>query len=148
VLQCLSDKMEQITSEECKKEVFYFQKMEVKDFRNDVILAETCRSDVDTYCAAVEAGDSSFAECLQRCMQGGMWGGAKCPSLVVMGACGKGDMPLGFHSVTVSPPPPFFPPNPLPERFREFCDDHDVPVDTRPPEKESLSLPPPAVNNK
>ena len=56
VLQCLSDKIEEITSEDCKKEVFYFQKMEVRDFRNDVILAETCRADVDAYCADVEAG--------------------------------------------------------------------------------------------
>jgi Golgi apparatus protein 1 len=64
VLQCLSDKMEEITSEDCKKEVFYFQKMEVKDFRNDVILAETCRSDVDTYCAAVEAGEGRVHKCL------------------------------------------------------------------------------------
>ena len=56
VLQCLSDKIEEITSEDCKKEVFYFQKMEVRDFRNDVILAETCRADVDSYCADVEAG--------------------------------------------------------------------------------------------
>ena len=58
VLQCLSDKIDTITSEDCKKEVFYFQKMEVRDFRNDVILAETCRADVDTYCADVEAGES------------------------------------------------------------------------------------------
>ena len=56
VLQCLSDKIEEITDEDCKKEVFYFQKMEVRDFRNDVILAETCRTDVDTYCPDVEAG--------------------------------------------------------------------------------------------
>lgn len=56
VLQCLSDKIDEIGSEDCKKEVFYFQKMEVRDFRNDVILAETCRADVDQYCSTVEAG--------------------------------------------------------------------------------------------
>ena len=61
VLQCLSDKIEEITAEDCKKEVFYFQKMEVRDFRNDVILAETCRADVDAYCADVEAGDLHYA---------------------------------------------------------------------------------------
>ena len=38
-------------------QVFYFVKMEVKDFRNDVILAEACRSDVDKFCATVEPGD-------------------------------------------------------------------------------------------
>ena len=37
-------------------EVFYFEKMEVNDFRNDVLLAEACRSDVDKYCRHVEPG--------------------------------------------------------------------------------------------
>ena len=60
VLKCLTEKVEEITSEDCKKEVFYFQKMEVQDFRNDVILAETCRNDVDQYCAKVEAGKHFF----------------------------------------------------------------------------------------
>ena len=59
VLRCLSDKLDEITNEECKKEVFYFQKMEVRDFRNDVILAESCRADVDTYCPSIEAGPPS-----------------------------------------------------------------------------------------
>lgn len=56
MLRCLTDKVEEITDEECKKEVFYFQKMEVRDFRNDVILAESCRSDVDSFCSKVEQG--------------------------------------------------------------------------------------------
>lgn len=30
--------------------------MEVSDFRNDIILAEACRQDVDKYCAKVEPG--------------------------------------------------------------------------------------------
>lgn len=37
-------------------EVFYFEKMEVNDFRNDVLLAEACRSDVDKLCRHVEPG--------------------------------------------------------------------------------------------
>lgn len=57
VLRCLTEKIEEITDDHCKKEVFYFQKMEVRDFRNDVILAENCRSDVDQFCANVEPGD-------------------------------------------------------------------------------------------
>jgi hypothetical protein len=38
--------------------VFYYQLMEVTDFRNDVILAEACRGDVDKYCAKVEPGEA------------------------------------------------------------------------------------------
>ena len=56
VLRCLTEKMEEITDEECKKEVFYFQKMEVRDFRNDVILAEACHQDVDQFCSSVQPG--------------------------------------------------------------------------------------------
>ncbi len=37
-------------------EVFYFEKMEVNDFRNDVLLAEACRSDVDKFCKHTEPG--------------------------------------------------------------------------------------------
>ena len=36
----------------CADEVFYFEKMEVNDFRNDVLLAEACRSDVEHFCKA------------------------------------------------------------------------------------------------
>ena len=36
--------------------MFYFEKMEVNDFRNDVLLAEACRSDVDKLCRHVEPG--------------------------------------------------------------------------------------------
>ena len=56
MLRCLTDKLDEITDEDCKKEVFYFIKMEVRDFRNDVILAEACRTDVDKHCANVEPG--------------------------------------------------------------------------------------------
>ena len=32
--------------------------MEVSDFRNDVILAEACRDDVEKYCKDVEPGET------------------------------------------------------------------------------------------
>lgn len=56
VLQCLTQKQDQIQSKECGAEVFYFEKMEVNDFRNDAPLAEACRSDVDKFCHKVEPG--------------------------------------------------------------------------------------------
>lgn len=56
VLRCLTDIQENITDADCKKEVFYFMKMEVKDYRNDVLLAEACRTDVDTFCAKIQPG--------------------------------------------------------------------------------------------
>jgi len=34
----------------------YFKKMEVTDFRNDVLLAEACRDDVDELCNKVKPG--------------------------------------------------------------------------------------------
>lgn len=52
----LQEKQDNITVEACKEEVFYFELMEVKDFRNDVILAEACRTDVEDYCKNVEPG--------------------------------------------------------------------------------------------
>jgi len=57
VLACLADKQDAITAKACKDEVFYFVKMQVADYRNDILLAEACRSDVDARCAAVPAGD-------------------------------------------------------------------------------------------
>lgn len=45
-----------IKSRACADEVFYFEKMEVSDFRNDVLLAEACRADVDKFCKHVEPG--------------------------------------------------------------------------------------------
>ena len=52
----LQEKQDNITSQACQEEVFYFELMEVKDFRNDVILAEACRGDVEAYCKDVEPG--------------------------------------------------------------------------------------------
>lgn len=51
------DKQDNITSSACQEEVFYYQLMEVTDFRNDVILAEACRTDVEKYCKDVEPGE-------------------------------------------------------------------------------------------
>lgn len=59
MLRCLTDKLEQVQEESCKKEVSYFEKMEVSNFRNDIILAEACRDDVDKFCTDVEAGACS-----------------------------------------------------------------------------------------
>lgn len=65
MLQCLQDKQDNITSQACQDEVFYYELMEVTDFRNDVILAEACRNDVEAYCKDVEPG---------VCARGCVWG--------------------------------------------------------------------------
>lgn len=62
-----------------RKEVFYFQKMEVSDYNNDVILAAACRADVDKFCKKVEPGEGRIHACLrsnanklsQQCRCGG-----------------------------------------------------------------------------
>lgn len=64
VLRCLADKIDDVNDDACKQELLYFQKMEVRDFRNDVILAEACRKDVDTYCSSVTPGDGKVHQCL------------------------------------------------------------------------------------
>ncbi|KAK9820440.1 hypothetical protein WJX72_010380 [[Myrmecia] bisecta] len=65
VLRCLTDKQDAIQSVECQNEVFYFEKMEVNDFRNDVLLAEACREDVDKFCKDTEPGEGRVHECLR-----------------------------------------------------------------------------------
>ncbi|GFH06252.1 uncharacterized protein HaLaN_00852 [Haematococcus lacustris] len=65
VLQCLQEQQDNITSQACQDEVFYYELMEVTDFRNDVILAEACRSDVEQYCKDVEPGDGRIHVCLR-----------------------------------------------------------------------------------
>ena len=37
---------------------------QVRDFRNDVILAEACRQDVDQFCGSVTPGDGKVHQCL------------------------------------------------------------------------------------
>ena len=61
VLRCLTDKSDQISAKACRDEVFYFKKMEVTDFRNDVLLAAACRDDVDEFCSKVKPGRSPVA---------------------------------------------------------------------------------------
>ena len=55
-----------IKSRACADEVFYFEKMEVSDFRNDVLLAEACRADVDKFCKHVEPGALHTSPLLAR----------------------------------------------------------------------------------
>jgi hypothetical protein len=59
VLRCLTEHRDEIKSESCRKEVFYFEKMEVSNFHNDVILAAQCRGDVDKFCKDVPPGGCS-----------------------------------------------------------------------------------------
>ncbi|GLI58992.1 hypothetical protein VaNZ11_000814 [Volvox africanus] len=65
VLRCLTDKIEDIGDEACKKEVYYYEKMEVSNFMNDILLAEACRTDVELYCSNVEAGEGRVHKCLR-----------------------------------------------------------------------------------
>ncbi|KAG1658887.1 hypothetical protein FOA52_000675 [Chlamydomonas sp. UWO 241] len=65
VLRCLTGRKEEIQDEACQAEVSYYAKMEVSDFRNDVILAAACREDVEKLCANVEPGEGRVHECLR-----------------------------------------------------------------------------------
>eukprot|EP00955_Chlamydomonas_euryale_P008396 89300-Chlamydomonas_euryale.AAC.2 len=56
VLRCLTVRRDDIEAPECRAEVEYFEKMEVNDFRNDVILAAACRDDVEKLCKDVQPG--------------------------------------------------------------------------------------------
>ncbi len=40
--------------------------LQVRDFRNDVILAEACRSDVETHCKDTPAGEGRVHTCLRE----------------------------------------------------------------------------------
>jgi Golgi apparatus protein 1 len=65
VLRCLTEKRDDLKSEACASEVLYFEKMEVNDFRNDVILAAACRNDMDKFCSTVEPGEGRVHACLR-----------------------------------------------------------------------------------
>lgn len=56
MLRCLTEKRDEIKSSACRKEVYYFEKMEVSNFHNDVILAAQCRGDVDKFCKDIQPG--------------------------------------------------------------------------------------------
>ena len=57
-LSCANEyfRLSQAAVQECQDEIFYFEKMEVNDFRNDVLLAEACRTDVEKLCKNVQPG--------------------------------------------------------------------------------------------
>ena len=93
-LRCLQDHQDAITAEECQKEVFYFEKMEVDDYRNDVLLAEACRTDVETHCKNVEPGAHRSFSYVSRmrfstvhCMPGTVPGGLYVPNMVLPSTC-------------------------------------------------------------
>lgn len=65
VLHCLTENQDNVTSQACQDEIFYYELMEVTDFRNDVILAEACRGDVESLCLDVEPGEGRVHQCLR-----------------------------------------------------------------------------------
>lgn len=65
VLSCLSDSKASIKNEACRKEVTYLEKLEVNDFRTDMVLAEACRPDVAKFCSKVEPGEGRVHTCLR-----------------------------------------------------------------------------------
>mmetsp|Transcript_65397 Transcript_65397/g.206659 ORF Transcript_65397/g.206659 Transcript_65397/m.206659 type:complete len:905 (-) Transcript_65397:279-2993(-) len=65
VLQCLTEKGDDITSDECRKEVFGFEKKEAKDWRMDAPLHEACVADKDLYCKNVQDGRGRVHDCLR-----------------------------------------------------------------------------------
>ena len=79
MLRCLTDKIDEIKAEACRKEVYYYEKMEVENYKNDIILAEACRSDVEKYCANVEAGGCGLGAEVACCVVSYL--GGACQSL-------------------------------------------------------------------
>jgi len=66
VLQCLSDKKENITDTACKNEVFGVQKGWTKDYRTDAVLRKACKADVEKFCDSTEKGEGRVHECLRK----------------------------------------------------------------------------------
>lgn len=68
MLRCLTEKQPEISSPGCRSEVLYFLKMEVSDYRNDVMLAAACRGDVEKFCKDIAPGARPGAvhECLRK----------------------------------------------------------------------------------
>lgn len=60
MLRCLTEKRDELSSEQCRKEVYYFQKMEVSNYHNDVILAAQCRADVEKFCKNIQPGEQPW----------------------------------------------------------------------------------------
>ncbi|KAF8068300.1 hypothetical protein HT031_001987 [Scenedesmus sp. PABB004] len=65
VLRCLTEHLDELASEGCRKEVHYFEKMEVSNYNNDVLLAVQCRGDVERFCKDVEPGEGRVHACLR-----------------------------------------------------------------------------------
>ncbi|KAG2498297.1 hypothetical protein HYH03_003558 [Edaphochlamys debaryana] len=65
VLRCLTERKDEIKNDACQQEVLYFEKMEVSNFNNDVILAAACRTDVQQFCADILPGEGRMHECLR-----------------------------------------------------------------------------------
>lgn len=66
VIQCLTQKAENITDQACKKEIFIMEKIMANDVRADAVLQKACDSDIATYCADVEAGKGRVHQCLRN----------------------------------------------------------------------------------
>ncbi|KAG2445817.1 hypothetical protein HXX76_000421 [Chlamydomonas incerta] len=65
VLRCLTERKGEIKNDACEQEVLYFEKMEVSNFNNDVILAAACREDVQKFCSGTQSGEGRMHECLR-----------------------------------------------------------------------------------
>lgn len=100
MLRCLTEKLDELKSEDCRKEVYYFQKMEVSNYHNDVILAAQCRNDVEKFCKNVQAGEGCAGQLGQvRIIDNCLW----CPcsvSLCGVSLCGVSLAVCHLQSVT------------------------------------------------
>lgn len=75
-------------------QVYYYEKMEVQNYKNDIILAEACRSDVEQFCSLVEPGGCWARACCAEWFPGpGVGAGTlalpagSCPILWSLDAC-------------------------------------------------------------
>eukprot|EP00850_Spirogloea_muscicola_P014522 SM000105S13867 [mRNA] locus=s105:179263:185692:- [translate_table: standard] len=65
VLKCLTENMENLTSDSCKKEVFSFEKLEVADVRLDVPLQLACEDDLAKMCRETSKDHGNSLSCLR-----------------------------------------------------------------------------------
>lgn len=66
VIQCLTQKADNITDQACKKEIFIMEKIMANDVRADAVLQKACDGDIATYCSDVEAGKGRVHQCLRN----------------------------------------------------------------------------------
>eukprot|EP00242_Pyramimonas_sp_CCMP2087_P000757 CAMPEP_0198232122 /NCGR_PEP_ID=MMETSP1445-20131203/115560_1 /TAXON_ID=36898 /ORGANISM="Pyramimonas sp., Strain CCMP2087" /LENGTH=884 /DNA_ID=CAMNT_0043912773 /DNA_START=630 /DNA_END=3284 /DNA_ORIENTATION=- len=64
VITCLKEKQDNITSEDCKSELFKTEMKESKDWRNDAQVKEACADDVNQFCADISPGGGKVHDCL------------------------------------------------------------------------------------